>query len=49
VRNVSDKIIEEIKIYVLYLTTFFFPENLAIYEIMSKKCDGGRGDTGKSY
>jgi hypothetical protein len=33
-RNVSDKIVEKIKTDILYLLTFFFKENSAVYEIM---------------
>ena len=35
-RNVSDKILEEIETFVIY-STIFFPENRAFYEIMSEK------------
>jgi hypothetical protein len=34
--NVLDKIVEKMKTHFLYPTTFFPPENLAVYETMSK-------------
>ena len=35
-RNVSDKLVEKIKSHILCSITFFFLENLAVYEIMPK-------------
>ena len=31
------KVVEKVKMHILYSATFFFVENRAIYEIMSKK------------
>jgi hypothetical protein len=35
-RNTLDKVAEKIKIFILFSVTFFFSENRAVYEIVSK-------------
>jgi hypothetical protein len=36
-RNISDKFVEKIRTHIFVLTTFFFYENLAVYELMCKR------------
>jgi len=46
-KNISDKYVEKITTHIFYSVTFFFFENLAIYEIRWEKyCRAGQNTDG---